>query len=461
MSEREPGRPGQGAPPRDAARESSLLLSVNLMFLSQVASYGLAFALRVVLAQALGDEGLGTYSLFYTSVLVAAGVVNLGVGPASVYYLNRGSHSLGRLFGGALCLWAAAAALWSLAVVAFGLLRGPEAFVSGRAFWLYAPAVPALVAYLFLAAFLQGQHRFGAIFLAGASQGVSSVASLGALWALGRLDLFAAVASWVGSFVLADLVALCSLAPHRLQWREALSRPWQVLREQVRYGVQGQAGNLAQLFNYRLDHYLVGAFAGRAAVGHYTVAVGLAESLWWLASAVSYVLLPRLSGMGQREAAALAQAGARNTFLVSLLGAVALAGLSPVLVTVVFGSEFRASVLPLALLLPGALANGVTIVLGSYLYSRGRPLYQTGAVLAALLATVVLDLALIPWLEVPGAAIASSLAYNTGLATALYFYRRVSGQPLSRLLTVQASDLDLLREVWRGLWRRLRARPEP
>ncbi|MCS7276357.1 MAG: oligosaccharide flippase family protein [Dehalococcoidia bacterium] len=447
--------------PTERAQGWGLLASVNLMFLSQVASYGLAFVVRAVLAQALGDEGLGTYSLFYTSVLVAAGLANLGVGPASVFYLNRGAYSLERLLGGATFLWASVAVLWALGVALFGVLYGPDAFVSGRAFWLYAPAVPAVVAYLFLVAFLQGQHRFGAIFLAGASQGVSSVASLGTLWALGRLDLFGAVASWVGSFVLADAIAFVLLRPWRLHWREVIQRPWQALRDQIRYGVQGQLGNLAQLLNYRLDHYLVGAFAGRAAVGHYTVAVGLAESLWWLASAVSYVLLPRLSGMGQREAAALAQAGARNTFLVSLLGAVALAGLSPVLVTVVFGSEFRASVLPLALLLPGALANGVTIVLGSYLYSRGRPLYQTGAVLVALLATVVLDLALIPWLEVPGAAIASSLAYNTGLAAALYFYRRVSGRSLSDLLGPSAGDLEMMRELWLALWRRLRARPEP
>jgi O-antigen/teichoic acid export membrane protein len=443
------------------ARAGGLLTNINLMFLSQAVAYGLAFAVRVVLAQALGDEGLGTYSLFYTSVLVAAGVANLGVGPASVYYLNRGAYSLERLAGGALCLWVAVACLWGLAVALFGLLRGPEAFVSGRAFWLYAPAVPALVAYLFLAAFLQGRERFGAIFLAGASQGFCSVAALGTLWALGRLDIFAAVASWVGSFLLADAVALALLRPWRLRWREALDRPWQALRDQIRYGVQGQVGNLAQLLNYRLDHYLVGAFAGRAAVGHYAVAVGLAESLWWLASAVSYVLLPRLSALGREEAASLAQGAARSTFLTSLAGAAALAALSPLLVTALFGSEFRASVLPLGLLLPGALANGVTIVLGAYLYGRGRPLYQTAAVLTALLATVVLDLALIPWLEVVGAAIASSLAYNIGLAAALYLYRRLSGRPLWQLLALGPGDLALLWQLGRGLWRRLGARPGP
>lgn len=451
----------RAAPPRAREDARRLLFSINLMFLSQAVSYGLAFLVRVVLAQGLGDEGLGTYSLFYTSVLVAAGVANLGLGPANVYYLNRGSYSVARLAGGSLCLWAGVSCLWAGATVLFGLARGPDAFVEGRAFWLYAPAVPALVAYLLLSSFLQGQGRFGALFVAASCQGVAHMAALGALWGLGELDIFTAIATWVGSFLLADGLALALLRPHRLPWREALTRPWPVLRDQVRYGVQGQLGNLAQFLNYRLDHYLVGAFAGRAAVGHYTVAVGLSESLWWLAGAVSYVLLPRLSGMGREEAASLLQSACRNTFLVSAAGAVALGALSPVLVVLLFGEEFRASVLPLVLLLPGSLANGITMVVGTYLYSRGRALHQTFAVLTALVATVLLDLALIPWLEVPGAAIASSLAYNTGLAAALYFYRRASGRPLSHLWGLSSSDLELYRELWRGLWGRQRARPGP
>ena len=32
---------------------------------------------------------------------------------------------------------------------------------------------------------------------------------------------------------------------------------WGALKDQVRYGAQGQIANLAQLFNYRLDQFLV------------------------------------------------------------------------------------------------------------------------------------------------------------------------------------------------------------
>ena len=43
---------------------------------------------RTPLPKCLGDEGLGTYSLFFVAVLVAGGVGNLGIGLGNVYFLN-------------------------------------------------------------------------------------------------------------------------------------------------------------------------------------------------------------------------------------------------------------------------------------------------------------------------------------------------------------------------------------
>ncbi|MFQ6019731.1 MAG: hypothetical protein ACE5KW_03140, partial [Dehalococcoidia bacterium] len=66
-------------------RPGSFFLNVNVVFLSQIIIYGLAFLLRIVLARGLGDEGLGTYSLFYLAALIAGAVGNLGVGLGNIY----------------------------------------------------------------------------------------------------------------------------------------------------------------------------------------------------------------------------------------------------------------------------------------------------------------------------------------------------------------------------------------
>ena len=92
------------------------------------------------------------------------------------------------------------------------------------------------------------------------------------------------------SFLVADVVTLALILPGNLDIGRVIRPPLDVLWEQNKYGAQGQAANMAALFNYRFDLFLVAAFVSTAGVGQYAVAVGLAESVWWISSAISMVL---------------------------------------------------------------------------------------------------------------------------------------------------------------------------
>ncbi|HXG35550.1 MAG TPA: polysaccharide biosynthesis C-terminal domain-containing protein, partial [Dehalococcoidia bacterium] len=264
--------------------------------------------------------------------------------------------------------------------------------------------------------------------------------------------LFTAIAAWTAGFVVADLLALGLVGLNRIRWGLAIRPRWQILREQIKYGSQGQLANLAQLFNYRLDQYIVAAFATRAGVGHYTVAVGLGESIWWISSAVAMVLLPRLTAMARRDAAELTPVVCRNTLLVSGIAAVVLMVASPLLVRLLFGEDFSPAVTPLILLMPGIMAASAGRILGSYLFSQGKVIFNTYATLIALGVTLAFDLTLIPFFDIEGAAIASSIAYSASLAVTLYWYRQTSGANPWQALIVQTGDFQL----YGALWRRLR-----
>lgn len=427
------------------------LLSVNIVFLSQVATYGLAFVLRIILARGLGDSGLGTYSLFFLVVLVAGGVANLGVGLGNIYFLNKGAYTYRTLLAGSLfVLIAASAVTWAI-VVAWSAAFGADLFVEGAAFWLYAAALPAVIAYVLLTSFLHGESRFPALTAVAVVQGVTGVAVAGALYAAGELDITGAVAAFTAAFLAADVVCFALVAPGRLDLPRVLRPDLHALREQVRYGAQGQVANLAQLFNYRLDQFLVAAFVSRAGVGHYTVAVGLGESVWWISSAVAMVLLPRLSGMDRNRAAEVTPIICRNTLAVSVLAGLALVAVSPAAIRILFGEEFDPAFLPLVLLMPGIIAASAARVLGSYLFSQGRIIYNTYATFIALGVTMALDFALIPWLQVEGAAIASSVAYSCSLIATLYWYRRVSGGAIGDALVPRGKDAAMYATAVRKL----------
>jgi O-antigen/teichoic acid export membrane protein len=443
-----------------AGGRRGLLFNVNLVFLAQIAIYGLAFLLRVVLARGLGDEGLGTYSLFFVASLVAGAIANLGVGLGNIYFLNKGQYSYEDLMSGSLfVLGASSCGAW-IFLVAYAAVFGPELFVSGRSYWLYGIALPSVVAYVLLTSFLHGTSRFGALSGVAVAQGLIGLTIAGLLYAFNELDVSSALAAWVASFLLADVIALLLVGLRYIDLQQVLRPRWHILWNQIRYGAQGQIANLAQLFNYRLDQFLVAAFVSRAGVGLYAVAVGLSESVWWLSSSVALVLMPRLTEMEYKEATAMTPLACRNTVLASVLGAIALIAVSPLAINLLFGDEFSAAQTPLILLMPGIIAACATRVLGSYLFSQGRIIYNTYATFIALGLTIVLDFALIPSLGVDGAAIASSIAYIASLLATLYWYRQVSGGSIIEALVVRPSDVEYYRDAWKSLSGRLSGRKE-
>ena len=440
----------------------SFFLNVNVVFFSQILIYGLAFLFRVVLARGLGDEGLGTYALFFLSILIASAVGNLGVGLGSIYFLNKGDHSLRELFSNSVFTIAVVAVLSGIVVTAYAFAVDDEAFVSGRAYWLYAPTVPVMVAYILLTALLHGSSRFLALAAVGVTHGLASLLIATGLFYFDALDLFGAILAWMGAFALADVVALALVGVRNIDLSSVIRPRWGVLRRQVGYGAQGQLSNVAQLFNYRFDQYLVAAFVARASVGHYAVAVSVGESVWWLSSAVAMVLLPRLTSLDKERADELTPVVSRNTLLVSAAGALVIVGVSPLAIPILFGSEFRPAVTPLILLTPGLVAISATRVLSSYLFSRGKVIYNTYTTVITLVATLILDLILIPALEVNGAAIASSIAYSLALVITIWFYRRIAKATLRELLLPQPSDAAHYLELWRRLtsrWGQRRAEP--
>lgn len=440
----------------------SFFLNVNLVFFSQVVIYGLAFLFRVVLARGLGDEGLGTYALFFLSVLIASAIGNLGVGLGSIYYLNKGQYSLRELLSSSVFTIAIVGAFTSAIVVGYGLLVDDEAFVSGRAYWLYAPTVPVTVAYILLTALLHGSSRFLALASVGVTHGLAGLLIAGGLLYFDALDVFGAILAWTGSFVVADILALALVGVRNIDLSQVVRPRWDVLRNQVGYGMQGQLSNIAQLFNYRLDQYIVAAFVARASVGHYAVAVSVSESIWWISSAVAMVLLPRLTGLDKERADALTPVVSRNTVLVSIVAAAGIVAVSPVAIPLLFGDDFRPAVTPLILLAPGVVAISATRVLSSYLFSRGKVIYNTYTTVISMALTLLLDLALIPTLKVNGAAIASSIGYSAALITSIWFYRRLADISLRELFLPQRDDIGYYREMWRRLtsrWSGRRAEP--
>jgi O-antigen/teichoic acid export membrane protein len=223
------------------------------------------------------------------------------------------------------------------------------------------------------------------------------------------------------------------------------------LRTLAAFGLRAQLSTVLQFFSYRFDLFLVNATAGLGAAGVYSVATLLAESVWYIPSAVGLVLAPRVAAGVEGDDDDVTAAICRGTLLVSVAGAIVIAALAPLLVLLLFGSSFLPAVVPIWVLLPGVVALGLDKPIASYQLGRGRPQISLYVALLATPITIAAYVLLIPRYGIVGAAAGSTISYVATTAIEIVYLHRVSPLRFGSLVIPRRSDWRLYASAWQRL----------
>ena len=233
------------------------------------------------------------------------------------------------------------------------------------------------------------------------------------LWLTGSLDPINAVIAFATANVLTTLAGSWLL----LRMASAGSANEQSLADaSKRFGIKlllqtgwrSSVARISQLMIYRLDLFILAFFWGETSVGIYAPAIFLVSQLNQLGDSVSFVLYPSVA-RGRSDHLETCQS-CRGVVWVTVVAALCLGTLAPVVLTVVWGSEFQKAMLPLLVLLPGYVALTPSRVLASYLAVRTQFRSPLKASLWGLAINSILNLMLIPSYGVVGAALATSIA---------------------------------------------------
>lgn len=411
---------------KDRLQRSPFARNVTSTFAVQILSLLLATLNAAVIARLLGTSGKGILALTVLAPSVLALFLSGGISVANVYYTGQRRFDVATLSANSVA--------FALMATALGAVVGAILYATGLLGKLL-PGVPAGLLVLSMlglpfsllnshfTGILQGMQLIRLINLVSLSQRASTVAlSLimvaGLQWGLTGAVLAVLIGSVVSLALLSRMLARRG-ASFRPRWNQL------VLKTTLKFGLRGYVGNVLQFFNYRLDVFLVNFFLGPASVGIYTVAVAMAEMLWYLPNAVGFVIFPKSANTKAEVMNRFTPRVFRITLALTAAGAVVLALLGRPFIEIVYSPAFISAYVPMLALLPGVVLLGGGKVLTNEIAGRGYPQYNSIASGASLVLTIGLDLLLIPSLGVLGAAIASSVAYVVIFILALVFYRSV------------------------------------
>ena len=410
----------------------------------------------IVVARALGAHDRGLYSLVTTIAIMFAALSELGISRAGIYLVGRKRCSLQELIANDAAWILPIGTAWVAICLTLGLLR-PAIFPADVTFIHFVVFALGGV-FLLVIAFAEDVLLAGGSVLSYnaiefAEPFVRVALILGGVILLG-IGMTGVLLGWLAAIILAGLLALYFVAQ-----RGALKpflRP-RLLLSQLSFGLRGYLGYVLQEANHRLDVFLVVAFVGSTALGHYAVAFGMAELLWQIPFALGVVLFPKASALSDDESAQTAATTCRRALFVTLMGTLFVLATGRFLVTFLYGKEFEDGVTALYILAPSAMLYTVHKVLGSALAGRGMPEVGLYSGLASLPVTVGMSLLLIPRMGIEGAALSSICAYAVNAAVVLVLFLRVTHQSLGDILLINRGDIEASWQTARGLLARREA----
>ncbi len=377
--------------------------------LTRFALIGVSFASSIVVARALPLAERGKLGLLIAVSTLAVQFGNLGLPVANTYLVARHPHLLAALVGNTVRAFLTIAVLLALFCAAGLHLIHAWSSLSGAAglmVWLVAIAG---LAQLLVQNLLVGQFRFNS------SNGVEMVARLGMivgmllLWPLGGTT----AVRFAGVITVFTVVATgwgFHAAEIRLVLPEWDGRLW---RRQLQVGGRAYVACIASFVLSRLPLYAVESRGGLDGLAYYSQALSIADTMLVIPIALGTVLFPNLAST--REASTRIRSTLRLAGITTglmLLAAAAAALLGPVLLPLVYGRAYAASMPVLFGMLPGVIALGVCSVMQNALSANGYPW-------AAVASPIVGVMAVSIGLWATGSVVGCGWAYSAGAVVML------------------------------------------
>lgn len=408
----------RGSPRGDPGR--TLLLGTVGTFALNAGAVVLNFVLVLLLSRLLGAAGYGAYASAFAWAGVLSIVAVLGLAPLVVRHVAsyHASESWGLVRG----LLRRANQTVTAASVATVVLAAPAGWMiyRGRSelmhpFWVALLLVPLIALSSLRQAAMQGLGRVvlgrtpdtvvaPALFIAATlTAGIALDDRFTATWAtalqVGTTTCALALGAWL----------LRRSLPHSV----LLAVPEYEMRSWRRSGIPLVLLNVVMAANAQVGTIMLGALATAADAGVFNVAVRTTSLISFVMLAASYPLMPlvaRLHASGERERLQRTVIRtARGVLLISAPTGFVLVLFAPLILRL-FGAEFGDGATAMRILAVGEVVNVLTGFGGLVLVMSGREADLAWSVAVGAAVNLGLSAALIPVLDVKGAAIAAATA---------------------------------------------------
>lgn len=381
----------------------------------------------LVVTRSVAPEEFGRYSLAAALLVFGGFIGDFGTTRLIVKSVSRDPSRADTILSGTLLASAALGfAGWAGVTAAAALLYGTTSSIDVA---IVASSLPAAAAATSLLGASDGIGRFGSRSVATTLQ--TLIASVGGGVAVlvtsdVRTALFAVPLGSVAALVSAWLSARRAGLLRSPLIFDTLQVRW-LLRNSVPFAMFAGLGAVSG----RFDVVFLTVAEGRRAAAQYDVALRGIEALWYVHSLLTGPALFLLSRrIATRDRAATQRAygeAVRLSYLVGLLVTALLVGMHQPIAELLGGADYPETATALGLMGVGTWLSFVALAQGTLLLASDQLRLALRVAASITVATILLDVILIPLMGIVGASIASVLASATTVVGFGWFAARAEG----------------------------------
>lgn len=377
----------------------------------------------VLVARLLGPDGRGELAAAVIWPSLINGIVGFGQGQSVTYFSGKLREDAGRVMGTALVIGLFQGLLgyligWLLIPI---VLSAQNSSVIDMSRW-YLLIVLVGIGISYSTFVLQGSARFLAWNISRIIGSVCYLAVIATYWLLDIHEPMEVIWAMIATSLLPPVVGVVwLLRSEAVRFRSDLVRPL------LDYGGRSWLASIPAMMNARLDQLIMSLFIAPTALGYYAIAVVWAGITLPVSSAIANTAFAHVVGAStDRDSHPIAVRAFRYGLFANLIAAGALGISTPLLLPVLFGSQFMPSVVPAIVLVVASVPSGMNYILSDSLRGLNRPLEPAIAEGVGLLMTGLGLAILLPILGIVGAAIASLLSYFTTFVVLVIFLKQAS-----------------------------------
>jgi O-antigen/teichoic acid export membrane protein len=380
----------------------------------RVLSALLNLGLVILFSQLTGAVGKGEQSLLLTSVAIITIFDSLVGGAALVYLSSR--YAWTQLIK--------ASYAWILVVSTFAFLILEAFHVFETKYLLHIILLSAISSVSSVhASLLLGQQRLKVFNLVQILVPLLTFSTCVGQWLVNQpLDYIDALYVSYLVALLTSCIAIWRFFPQQEQEKVGRKMIWQRL---FKLGFYNQLAHVLQLLSFRASYYILEQFHGTSAVGVFSNASSITESIWLIATSISLWQYATISNaQDQQYTIQITEKLSRFGMLAAFFGVGFFLLLPPDFYRYVFGSDFGGLQMLMWALAPGVWIFTYALVVGHYFSGHGRYWVNALASGVGLAFSLLASFIFIPIYGAMGAALAASISYTaTSLVVLRYFLK--------------------------------------